>query len=266
VARAVSQLKRRREAWERIDQIMREPSMVNVVHYSCESFYGPGRADSPRVTSIAVRNLGSRQNRSYSISLIAEREQVKKADIPTEYNRLERIMLEEFFELVAQQAGHFWVNWNMRDSIYGFPALEHRCRVLGGSYHRLANSQQVDLAALAPALYGVDYVPVPRLENIVDLNNITKRDFLSGSEEPSAFAAGEFVKLHLSTLRKVDIISDILNRMWDRTLKTNATWRAKYGPSIVGFVEATTDHWVFKVLGALGILVSLLTGAIAVFG
>jgi hypothetical protein len=129
----------------------------------------------------------------------------------------------------------------------------------------VADNRQVDLGALAPAIYGVEYIPTPRLERLIDLNAITKRDFLPGEQEPAAFRAGEYLKLHLSTLRKVDAIADILNRIWDGTLRTNATWRRMYGSRVVGLVETVTDHWIYKLLGAIGIIVSLAVGALALF-
>jgi hypothetical protein len=257
MARAKHKLQRRKSALERIDQLMREPSVVNVVHYSCESFYNRPDGSTPRITSIAVRNLGSRQNRSFSVHQVAEREHIQRPDVPAHYDLLERKMLDGFYELVHQQSGYYWVHWNMRDSSYGFPALEHRYRVLGGVPVQILDVRQVDLAALTPDLYGPNYVPVPRLDSLIALNEITKRDYLAGSEEAAAFTAGEYHKMHMSTLRKVDVIADILNRIWDGTLKTNTSWKDRYGTTLGGIVEAVTDHWAYKLLGFIGIVASL---------
>jgi hypothetical protein len=255
--RATHRLQRRKAALGRLDQAMREPSIVNVVHYSCETFYGRTDGTSPRATSIAVRNLGSSQNRSFSIHQIAEREGLSHGDIPAHYDKLEKGMLDEFFELVRLQSASYWVHWNMRDNTFGFPALEHRHRVLGGQPISIPGGRQIDLAALASDLYGPNYIPVPRLESLVILNDITRRDFLPGKDEALAFENRDYVRMHLSTLRKVDVIADILNRMWDQTLKTDATWKDKYGTRIGGVVEAVTDHWVYKALGFLGILAAI---------
>jgi hypothetical protein len=188
---------------------------------------------------------------------VAEREHVPHADIPADYDRLERMMLDDFYKYVEQRPGHYWVNWNMRDANYGFPALAHRYRVLKGQPVDIPDIQQVDLAALAPDIYGPNYVPVPRLENLLKINKITDRDFLAGSEEAAAFERGDYVQMHLSTLRKVDVIADILNRMWDGTLRTNASRKDMYGTSIGGWVESIADHWMYKLLGGIAILASL---------
>lgn len=77
------------ESWAIIDKLFASPSNVWVIHYSCESFYGRPEGRSPRVTSIAVRNLGSGQTTSFSIHKAAERQGVAVASIDTSYDELE---------------------------------------------------------------------------------------------------------------------------------------------------------------------------------
>lgn len=81
---------------------------------------------------------------------------------------------------------------------------------------------------------------------------------MTGRDEANAFENREYVKLHQSTLRKVDILSSIADRAWKQELKTNAKWKDIYGSSVVGFVETVTDHWLYKVLGFVGIVATLL--------
>jgi hypothetical protein len=75
----------------------------------------------------------------------------------------------------AQKNSHcIWVHWNMRDINYGFQAIEHRHRVLGGSpTERLPEERKFDLARALVSIYGVGYASHPRLQNIVKLNKIT---------------------------------------------------------------------------------------------
>ena len=72
MGQAVRQLQRRKRALERLSEIMSNPDHAVVIHYSCESFYDRPNEESPRITSIAVRNLGSGQTSSFSIHQIAE--------------------------------------------------------------------------------------------------------------------------------------------------------------------------------------------------
>lgn len=61
-------LRSRKEILRRLRDIDDRKNHVVVVHYSCESFYDRPDGSTPRVTSIAVRNLGSGQTESFSIS------------------------------------------------------------------------------------------------------------------------------------------------------------------------------------------------------
>ena len=72
------------------------------------------------------------------------------------------------------------------------------------------------LARLLIDIYGVGYAGHPRLEKLLEINKIKPRDFMTGSQEADAFEQQNFVGLHQSTLRKVDIIANILSRAQDR--------------------------------------------------
>ena len=68
------------------------------------------------------------------------------------------------------------------------------------------DENKFDLARLLINIYGSDYIEHSRLEKLVERNCITNTDFLAGKEEASAFDNKEYIKLHQSTLRKVDVI------------------------------------------------------------
>jgi hypothetical protein len=108
------------------------------------------------------------------------------------------------------------------------------------------------------SLFGTKYINHPRLENLISLNKISSLHFLNGREESDAFNDKEYVKLHQSTLKKVDIIANILGRTLDDTLKTNARWTEVYGvcPKAIG--ELIKEHWFFSILGVLGTILGLL--------
>jgi hypothetical protein len=146
----------------------------------------------------------------------------------------------------------------MRDANYGFAAIEHRHRVLGSTPPHVPEDRRRDLAALLIEIYGAGYVGHPRLPKLLDRNKISRLNFLTGQEEAHAFTSGEYVKLHQSTLRKVDVLANIFGRTCDGTLKTDARWHEEYGTSVGGVIEAMTDHWLFKAAGALAIVATFL--------
>ena len=99
------------------------------------------------------------------------------------------------------------------------------------------------------------YIGHPRLESLIALNKITAKDFLTGPQEAEAFENREFVKLHQSTLRKVDTLANIFHRTMDGSLTTRATWIDRHGLSPTAIGEWLREHWlVAAVLAGGGLL------------
>ncbi len=242
--------RRWKRAEKQLDELFAAPEHTVVVHYSCESFYERDNPRSPRVTSIAVRNLDSGQTTSFSIHLVAERQGVLDS-IGNHYDALEREMLISFFDNLRTKSHCKWMHWNMRDANYGFEALENRLLALGGQPVALDERNRYDLSRILVGMFGNSYIGHPRLEKLMTLNKITARDFLTGQQEADAFVAQEFVKLHQSTLRKVDVLANIAERAHNGSLKTLATWWERHGRSLMAIGEWLKEHWLVSAIGAL---------------
>jgi hypothetical protein len=208
-------------------------------------------------TSIAVRNLASGQTQPFSIHKIAELRHVPLDQIAEHYDVLERAMLDDFFDFAKTRQNFVWMHWNMRDINYGFQAIEHRYMVLGGSPIRIEEARKFDLARELIAIFGDSYIGHPRLDSLIKKNNITYRDFLVGPDEAKAFENKEFVKPHQSTLRKADILANIAERAASNSLKTNATWRERYGIHPAVGIDLVKEHWVFGLIGMVVVVGSL---------
>lgn len=250
--------KRQKEARRVLDGLFSKADRVCVIHYSCESFYDREDGRSPRITSIAVRWLDSAQTASFSIHQTAETSNTTFDKIEDHYDELERDMLKRFFAHLGARKEVTYLHWNMRDSNYGFQAIEHRFRVLGGQdddLHVVDDNYKQDLPRLLHDIYGADYIGHPRLEELVKKNGIAQRDFLPGAEEAEAFERQDFAALHLSTLRKVDVIANIAVLAHDRQLKTNTTLWAMHGGRISAWFRWLGDDPFFSI-GA--VVVSLL--------
>ena len=255
---ALRRIKNRRETLRQLCGLDDRRDSVLVVHYSCESFYDRPNGATPRVTSIAARNLSSGQTESFSIHKVAELKKTPMAQIASHYDQLEKEMLDEFGEFLQRNIHCTWVHWNMRDINYGFQAIEHRHKVLGGTPpQRLPEERKFDLARALISIYGVGYAGHPRLESIVKINRITDKSFLVGKDEAAAFDAGEFVKLHQSTLRKVDIFANLFGRVLDGSLKTNATWWEARGIHPQAILELISEHWTWALIALLGSVASI---------
>ena len=226
-------MERQREARENLNFLSRRAEQVVVIHYSCESFYKTEGGRTPRISSIACRRFKSAQTRSFSIHQYSELPEFSTFNIQENYEDIERKLLREFFSYVEGCIeSTYWLHWNMRDINFGFTALEHRFRVLGGNPSIISDDRKFDLARILVSCYGKKYAGHPRLESITQRNRITDRDMLPGKDEAYAFKDGEFTQLYQSTLRKVDVISNIAERAIDGSLVTDAPFWDQHGGSL----------------------------------
>jgi hypothetical protein len=232
---------KQKAAQAKLDSVLADAANTWVIHYSCESFYDRPNGASPRITSIAVRHLDSGQTLSFSIHQVAEERGVPFDQIEAHYDDLEQQMLDAFYQHVGSHRGMRYLHWNMRDINYGFAAIEHRYRVLKKTPVVIEDDKKIDLARLLIDIYGVGYIGHPRLETLLAKNSIKPRDFLTGPQEAEAFETRNFVGLHQSTLRKVDVLANLAERAHTRQLKTNSTWWEMHG----GRLRAVTK-WIIE--------------------
>ncbi len=227
---AAPSTKRQRAARERLAEILDHPSSAFIIHYACQSFSQPQIYGSPRITSIAIRNIGTGQTTSYSIHEELELANIPVSDVHEHLDQLEFRMLDRYFVYLRENRNFRFLHWNMRDQKFGFPAIEHRFRTLGGTPFELPEQNRLDLAIIASDIYGSGYLPKPYLRNLAERNGLTIAGFLSGAEEPAAFANAQFARILQSTLCKVTVLSDVASLIHDSTLKTDATlWTLNRG-------------------------------------
>ncbi|MCW6078097.1 hypothetical protein [Clostridium sporogenes] len=236
----------KKEASDKFKIIENNKKRVFIIHYSCESFIKHSHT-TPRISSIAIRNYESNQTYSFSINKVAEVEKKSMEQLEKEYDELEKKMLSEYFTFLNEHMDGYYVHWNMRDINYGFEALKHRFKVLGGSPVTIDEERLLDLNKLLIDYYGVNYIGHPRLQKVMEINRISSMNFLTGKEEAECFDRCEYIKLHLSTLKKVDILYDILNRQLEGTLKTN-TGKFKQ------VINEVFDSPIYKILSVVGVI------------
>lgn len=251
-------LRDRRQGFEMLNELFKDKVKCYIIHYSCESFI-TSHGRTPRVTSICIRNLKTAQTKSYSIHLQA---QISGLDFNNltdgEHDSLEKDMLNEFSNLVKSYPSHKWIHWNMRDSNYGFEAINNRIRILGGQQFDIADDFKYDFPIILGHIYTYGYEknkPKGRLLNLSERNKITTQNAITGQEEAIAFENKEYLKLHMSTLKKVDIIASIIHRVENDELKVSTSRKHIYGltfPGIIALVKETP--WLLLIAGFLGYL------------
>ena len=173
----LQRLKRRKSTLQRMEQLFENRITTLVIHYSCESFYNKTDGKTSRITSIAVRNFDSGQTESFSIHQVAERQKIEFSEITNHYDELEKQMLEDFFEFVKIKQHCDWIHWNMRDVNYGFTAIEHRFKVLGGTPITISEDKKFDLSRALINLYGRHYIENPKFESIITKKQYNKERF-----------------------------------------------------------------------------------------
>jgi hypothetical protein len=249
--------KRQRVGWATLDSLFADAANTWVVHYSCESFYERTSGTSPRITSIAVRNLGSAQTRSFSIHQMAELQKLSFDKIEQNYDALELEMLKAFFEHVGSYKGAKYLHWNMRDINYGFAALEYRYKVLGGNPIVIDDDKKFDLSRILIDIFGTGYIGHPRIERLLEKNSIKPLNFMTGKQEADAFEQRNFVGLRQSTLRKVDVLANFATRAHDRNLKTNTTWWEMHGGHLRSILEWVMENKLISFAASVASLIGL---------
>ncbi|UCS95546.1 hypothetical protein KZP23_11285 [Echinicola marina] len=259
MSKASERNKKRKKAKEVLKHISDNPSEYLVIHYSCESFFNLPQGNTPRITSIAVRYVRNAQTHSFSIHKMAELKGILPAQINQHYNQLEKDMLDEYFSFVSNHLDYKWIHINMRNINFGFEAINHRYRVLGGTPVQINDNLKIDLARLFVDTYGKQYSPHPRMESLYKLNKVTMASFLNGEEEANAFNSGDYVALHQSTLRKVDNMHNVISLSVEGDLKTKSNIFQVYGISPAGIFYAGKDNWI------VAIILFLFASAVAAF-
>lgn len=186
---------------------------------------------------------------------MAEQKKIEFNKITEIYDELEKGMLKEFFEYLTDHRGNNYIHWNMRNINFGFQAIEHRYKVLGGRPYQIEDDRKIDLAKLLINIYSVRYASHGehgRLHTVCKINSIKAKDMLTGKEEALAFQKKEYIKLHQSTLRKVDVMSNLLERVLDGSLKTQSSWLDKNGIHPIIFLQLAKEHWMIaSILGCI---------------
>ena len=138
----------------------------------------------------------------------------------------------------------------MQNLTFGFEHLEHRSRYLGNSDPpSIPFENRLDLSAILQERYGRDYVPNPRMINLARQNGPLPQGFLNGEQEAEAFKNKDFIRMHASTLAKVDFFRHVIVLAQQGRLRTaNKNW----GVRIDRLLESRTARTVALAAAVVG--------------
>ena len=247
-------LSERQEGLNLFNEIITDKKNVLIIHYSCESFI-TSHGRTPRITSICIRNLATAQTKSFSIHFQAQLNGKDFTNLTMdEYDILEKQLLDEYYSFIRDNHEKKWLHWNMRDSNYGFEAIVNRYRILKGEPVNIPEDRKYDFPRIIGKIYTYNFEthkPKGRFLNLAESNDISTRDALTGEQEAEAFDNKEYLKLHLSTLRKADIIETIVSKIENGSLKVKSKWYEIYGLTISGIIEVVKNSWILLLFWAL---------------
>ena len=256
-------LEERNEGLEILKKIYSTKEKSLIVHYSCESFV-TNHGKTPRVTSICIRFLESAQTKSFSIHLQAQFDKMDFNNLSDQdYDKLEKKVLSDFYEFADNHKKYNWIHWNMRNSNFGFEAIANRYKILDGEPFIIDEDRRYDFPRILSKIYTHKYeedLPDGRLLNLANRNSINTQDALKGKDEAEAFDRKQYLELHKSTLRKLDIIDYIIDRTYKNELLVVAKKKDIYGYTIPGIIEIVKNNWIL--LGIWTILIYIL-GAVS---
>lgn len=194
-----------------------------IIHYSCQSLYDDNEGYSPRVTSIVVMNLCNRQTTSFSTHAVAEELKIRKEDVSSHYDDIEKKILCDFFDFVKDKRDKKWLHWNMNNLVYGFEHIEHRHKTLTGKNPlSISIENRINIDSILREKYGKEYAKKPRMASLLELNGGPHRSFLTGPEEVEAFKRCEYIRMHNSTLFKVTFFEEVLELTIKNKLNTDS--------------------------------------------
>lgn len=235
------------------------PEEYIIIHYSCQSLYDDNEGLSPRITSIVVMILCNRQTISFATHAIAEELGILRDKVIENYDLIERELLEAFYKFVTENKEKKWIHWNMNNITYGFEHIEHRYRKLTlKSAPVVLVENRINLDSLFRSKYGNDYVQKPRMAQLMDINGGRHRHFLTGPEEVNAFKSLEFIKMHNSTLCKVNFFEEVI----ELSIKGKLNTKSK---QLMVIFDRMTESRAPRIIGGIAGLIGLISSIVGIY-
>jgi hypothetical protein len=217
-----------------------------VIHYSCGDLYNS--IVTFRITSIACMRMHNNQTHNFNLSHYMDMPSTSTDD------EAERKMLQDFFDFTKTNKAKSWLHWHMRDSNYGFTALENRLLLLNGIPYHFSTDKTIDLAELLSDAYGATHSHNLKMYNLALINNIVPNGFLNGKQEVQAFADRNFQAINISCSSKVRLFGKFSDLAHRKKLQTR---KMKLARLVIGADSSPFMKGVY-VLGGLAALGAVL--------
>lgn len=237
-----------------------------VLHYVGATFASANR----RVTALAARNMGTGVTECFEVEAELRRAAIDPMEASAkEIDIAERRMLDAFCKFVRNHPNHFWLHWNMRNSVFGFLGIENRHRELGGYPVVIPEACRLDLADRLADIYGDSYAATTnRLRSLAVLNGIPVPHLVDGPLQGDALERREFGVGTRSLLNRLDVMYAVATRTAEERLKTASTFRDRVDAA-GGFIKWAKEHPVAVGFAIAAPVVTVVLGGIklwSIFG
>ncbi|AOH39182.1 hypothetical protein [Dialister pneumosintes] len=180
------QWNRHKEAKQTIKEIFQRLDRYRIIHYSCQSFNRVENGKSTIIAAIAIYLPQYDRTESFDIQSTAEYLNIEYKDINKNLEKIEKVLLKNFFEFIRKNTDQKYLHWNMRNSKYGFQALSNRYMALVHQKpeYEIPSDKCINIAAVLENYYGVGYVSDPKIKHLIEKNfNVRPGNLLYGEEE-----------------------------------------------------------------------------------
>lgn len=216
---------------------------------------GCRRASLPFV----LMHYSTRQTVSFALHAVAESLGISKNEVESHYDEIEKVLLERFFAFLRDRREKYWVHWNMRNLTFGFEHLEQRYRSLCKiDPPSVPIEVRLNLNNILAKRYGSDYAVDPTMKNLKLLNGELDKRFLDGSQEAEAFRKKEFLRMHSSTICKVEFFRHVINRAVDGKLRTQ-------GMGLLVRIDRLLESRMARVVTFMAAIAGLVSLPIAIY-
>jgi hypothetical protein len=205
-----------------LKEIKKHPDHFYIIHYSSENLFDETTEGmTPRITSVVASHYATGQLQSFAIHTAADVLNIPRPNVAAQYDAVEREMLRQLYEFMGPRTQHFWIHWNMRRVTFGFEHLAHRYHTLSGvNAPTVPVENRINLNDVLREKYGPLYANHPQMQNLMLLQGNLPLNFLSGEQESASFARQEFIRMHQSTISKVQFFRFAIGQLIKGKLKT----------------------------------------------
>ena len=238
-----------------IKNYISEKNECIIIHYARQNFINDAYEKGPRVIAITVMNAQSQQIRNFSLKRSSNNSFYDVSE--AEQDKIEYLMLKDFFDYVDHNKEKKWFHWNMENNDFGFQAIEDRYKSLGGEPIHFNDKKTINISSLLEKRYGINFAKdsiwnghhTGKMYDIFTMNKIKDEKILNGDQEIKEYILKNITVIEQSVLEKVKSFHRILEMVANRTLKVRGNvLKDVYGLTLEGIADYISDNKVLALL------------------